>query len=155
MTRSIFPHVHRGSVTADPKFCCDFILDGSDPLFARIGRAFIEAQIAEYGTDHVYNCDTFNENAPPTDDPAYIAAIAESTFEGMRAADADVSMLAKGFSTLRQWKIEKSPDERLSVPSIERRSERIFLSEATGPHDFRRILKVFVVEGRLEYLVRL
>lgn len=91
---------HRGSVTADPKYCCDFILDGSDPLFARLGRAFIRAQIAEYGTDHVYNCDTFNENAPPSDDPAYIAAIAKSTFEGMRSADPDVGPKAENLCTI-------------------------------------------------------
>jgi alpha-N-acetylglucosaminidase len=49
-----------------------YILDPSDPLFAVIGRRFIEAQTREYGTDHFYSADTFNENVPPTSDSTYL-----------------------------------------------------------------------------------
>nr|CAA77084.1 alpha-N-acetylglucosaminidase [Nicotiana tabacum] len=61
------------TVNGDPRWCCTFLLAPSDPLFIEIGEAFIRKQIEEYGdiTD-IYNCDTFNENTPPTDDPTYI-----------------------------------------------------------------------------------
>jgi alpha-N-acetylglucosaminidase len=49
---------------------------------------------AEYGgTQHIYNCDTFNENQPPTDDPVYIAALGAVVFEAMNAGDQDAIWL--------------------------------------------------------------
>ena len=40
-----------------------FILDAQDPLFERIGKAYLEEQTEVFGTDHLYSCDTFNELA--------------------------------------------------------------------------------------------
>ncbi|PIN26471.1 Alpha-N-acetylglucosaminidase [Handroanthus impetiginosus] len=62
------------SVSSDPRWCCTYLLDATDPLFVEIGRAFILQQLKDYGwTSHIYNCDTFDENTPPgwlfTDDP--------------------------------------------------------------------------------------
>ena len=45
------------------------LLDAKDPLFQQLGAAFIREYKAEFGTDHLYNCDTFNEMDPPTSDP--------------------------------------------------------------------------------------
>lgn len=36
---------HRNTVTGDPRWCCTFLLDPSDPLFIEIGEAFIKQQI--------------------------------------------------------------------------------------------------------------
>ncbi|KAF6168394.1 hypothetical protein GIB67_018234 [Kingdonia uniflora] len=49
---------------------------------------------AEYGdvTD-VYNCDTFNENSPPTNDPAYISLLGAAVYKGMSKADKDAVWL--------------------------------------------------------------
>lgn len=76
------------SINADPRWCCTFLLDPSDPLFVKIGKAFIKQQINEYGdvTD-IYSCDTFNENAPPTDDPTYISSLGAAVFEAMIQGD--------------------------------------------------------------------
>ena len=35
-------------------------LDPTDPLFHDIQSAFLTRQAAEYGTDHLYNCDLFD-----------------------------------------------------------------------------------------------
>jgi hypothetical protein len=35
-----------------------YLLDPTDPLFARIGQRFIEVQAEVYGTAHIYNVDT-------------------------------------------------------------------------------------------------
>ena len=52
-----------------------YILDADDPLFAEIGKKFLEVQQEIYGTDHLYSADTFNENEPPSDDPQYLSEL--------------------------------------------------------------------------------
>ncbi|CAK9870707.1 unnamed protein product [Sphagnum jensenii] len=86
------------TVDGDPRWCCTYLLDPTDPLFVEIGKAFILQQIEEYGgTQHIYNCDTFNENQPPTDDPVYIAALGAVVFEAMNAGDQDAIWLMQGW----------------------------------------------------------
>lgn len=43
--------------------------------------------IDEFGTDHAYNCDTFNENQPPQFDVVYLRNIGHSIFSAMNAVD--------------------------------------------------------------------
>ncbi|XP_075480477.1 alpha-N-acetylglucosaminidase-like [Primulina tabacum] len=86
------------TVGSDPRWCCTYLLDATDPLFVEIGRAFIRQQLKEYGrTSHIYNCDTFDENTPPVDDPEYISALAAAIFEGMESGDDDAVWLMQGW----------------------------------------------------------
>ncbi|XP_073123504.1 alpha-N-acetylglucosaminidase-like [Henckelia pumila] len=86
------------TVGSDPRWCCTYLLDATDPLFVEIGRAFIHQQLKEYGrTSHIYNCDTFDENTPPVDDPEYISALAAAIFEGMESGDVDAVWLMQGW----------------------------------------------------------
>nr|GEW11917.1 alpha-N-acetylglucosaminidase [Tanacetum cinerariifolium] len=59
-----------------------------DPLFIQIKEAFVKKQIEVYGhvTD-IYNCDTFNENLPPTSDPTYILMLGFVVFEAISKAN--------------------------------------------------------------------
>ncbi|CAM1154262.1 NAGLU (predicted) [Pycnogonum litorale] len=41
-------------------------LEPSDPLFQVMGSAFINIMTKEFGTDHIYNVDLFNEMDPPS-----------------------------------------------------------------------------------------
>ena len=41
-------------------FASTQFLDPTDPLFRDIQIAFLARQAAEYGTDHLYNCDLFD-----------------------------------------------------------------------------------------------
>ncbi|XP_021900857.1 alpha-N-acetylglucosaminidase-like isoform X2 [Carica papaya] len=78
------------SVRSDPRWCCTYLLDATDPLFVEVGGAFIEQQLEEYGrTSHIYNCDTFDENTPPVDDPKYISSLGAAIFRGMQSGDND------------------------------------------------------------------
>ncbi len=43
-----------------------WFLEPQDPLFKRIGSAFIEEEIRQFGTDHIYLADTFSEMKPPS-----------------------------------------------------------------------------------------
>ena len=42
-----------------------FMLDPQDPLFQKLGTAFIEEQTRLFGTDHLYDADSFIEMTPP------------------------------------------------------------------------------------------
>jgi hypothetical protein len=45
------------------RWSCDGLLDAADPKFSQIAEAFMLAQKEEYGSDGIYNGDTFNEMA--------------------------------------------------------------------------------------------
>ncbi|KAG8388629.1 hypothetical protein BUALT_Bualt02G0145300 [Buddleja alternifolia] len=86
------------TVRSDPRWCCTYLLDATDPLFIEIGRAFILQQFKEYGrTSHIYNCDTFDENTPPVDDPEYISSLAAAIFRGMESGDDNAVWLMQGW----------------------------------------------------------
>uniref|UniRef100_A0A804M993 Alpha-N-acetylglucosaminidase n=1 Tax=Zea mays TaxID=4577 RepID=A0A804M993_MAIZE len=97
--KSKFPSAkvtHLGN--CNPRWCCTYLLDASDPLFVEIGKMFIEEQIREYGrTSHIYNCDTFDENTPPLSDPNYISSLGAATFRGMQSGDNDAIWLMQGW----------------------------------------------------------
>lgn len=40
-----FSHNPRFTVGEDPRWCCTYLLDATDPLFVEIGKAFIEEQL--------------------------------------------------------------------------------------------------------------
>ncbi|KAJ4822739.1 hypothetical protein Tsubulata_007000 [Turnera subulata] len=86
------------TVDKNPRWCCTYLLDPSDSLFVDIGEAFIKQQIEEYGdvTD-IYNCDTFNENSPPTNDPAYISSLGAAVYNAMSKGDKDAVWLMQGW----------------------------------------------------------
>ncbi|XP_058787340.1 alpha-N-acetylglucosaminidase-like [Vicia villosa] len=86
------------SVKSDPKWTCTYLLDATDPLFVEIGKAFVEQQLQEYGrSSHIYNCDTFDENTPPVDDPEYISSLGATIFKGMQSGDNDAVWLMQGW----------------------------------------------------------
>ena len=77
-------------------------MNSADPHFQQIGHAFIEEQRLLYGTDtygdqHFYSCDTFNENTPPSNEPAYLDAMGRNLYSAM--ADAD----PKAVWVLQDW----------------------------------------------------
>lgn len=80
-----------------PKYTGTHLLDAQDPLFQQIGKAFIEEQIAEFGTSHIYSADTFNENRPKSQEPSYLSSASKAVFEGMTAGDPDAIWLMQGW----------------------------------------------------------
>jgi len=74
-----------------------YILDPSDPMFETIGKTFLEAQTKEYGTDHLYSADTFNENLPPTNDSTYLNDISKKVFQSMAIADPKAIWVMQGW----------------------------------------------------------
>ncbi|KAI5701901.1 hypothetical protein M8J75_014504 [Diaphorina citri] len=48
----------------EEKYCCPLLLDPTDPLFKKVGIKFLQEVRAQFGTNHMYSADTFNENVP-------------------------------------------------------------------------------------------
>ena len=45
--------------------------------------------IDEFGTDNIYNCDSFNENDPHSGDTSYLRDTGKAIFSAMSGADSD------------------------------------------------------------------
>lgn len=80
---------------------CDFsgtiFVDPQEPLFRRIGQAFVEAQTKAFGTDHLYASDTFIEMSPPSKDPEFLAGMARAVYEAMAAGDPKAVWVMQGW----------------------------------------------------------
>ncbi|CAJ1080460.1 alpha-N-acetylglucosaminidase [Xyrichtys novacula] len=88
-------------------FSCSYILDPQDPLFLQIGSLYLSQVVKQFGTDHIYNTDTFNEMTPPSSDLAYLSAVSRSVFASMTAVDPQAIWLMQGwlfFSDAVFWK---------------------------------------------------
>ena len=66
-----------------------YMLAPEDPLFREIGNKFIAKQAEEWGTDHIYQTDTYNEMPPTNSSPAFLQSSARAVLAGMDDADPD------------------------------------------------------------------
>lgn len=101
-------------------FADTYILDSEDPLFAEIGKRFLQVQTKLYGTDHLYSADTFNENEPPSGDPAYLSKLSRRVYDGMKAADPEAIWVMQGwlfFSDKKFWQEPQIEALLSAVPS--------------------------------------
>lgn len=75
--KRIFPNATFTAVTQWNRFpdqyCCPLFLDPIDPLFKHISEMFLKEVIREYGTDHIYFADPFNELEPRKSDAKYLS----------------------------------------------------------------------------------
>ncbi|XP_073104485.1 alpha-N-acetylglucosaminidase isoform X2 [Elaeis guineensis] len=123
--RKIFPtaNITRlgdwNTVNGNPRWCCTYLLDPSDTLFVEVGEAFIKQQVEEYGdiTD-IYNCDTFNENSPPTNDPTYISSLGAAIYKAMSKGDKDAIWLMQGWLFSSDAAFWKPPQMRALLHSV-------------------------------------
>ncbi|XP_043516169.1 alpha-N-acetylglucosaminidase, partial [Frieseomelitta varia] len=97
----LFPNANVTKSTAwnqfSDKYCCPYLLEPTDPLFQRIGELFLQTYIEEFGTDHVYNCDTFNENEPYTSELRFLRNVGHSIFQAMINVDPQAIWLMQGW----------------------------------------------------------
>lgn len=101
-------------------FADTYILDSADPMFARIGKLFLQKQTALLGTDHLYSADTFNENEPPSADPGYLAQLSARIYQGMHQADTAAVWVMQGwlfYSDRKFWKDEQTKALLSAVPN--------------------------------------
>ncbi|RWS19882.1 alpha-N-acetylglucosaminidase-like isoform X1, partial [Leptotrombidium deliense] len=68
-------------------YSCTSFLEPEDPLFIKIGAAFVNEYNYLFGTDNIYNSDLFNEMTPKTSDPTYLGKCGKAVYESIAAAD--------------------------------------------------------------------
>jgi len=75
----------------------DYLLEPTDPLFEILGKKYYELIIAEYGTDHIFNMDTYNELIPSSTDLDFLAVTNEAVYLAMASTDPDGIFLMQGW----------------------------------------------------------
>nr|XP_045622762.1 alpha-N-acetylglucosaminidase-like [Procambarus clarkii] len=95
-----------------------FLLDPNDPLFQTIGSDFIQEVTSEFGSDHFYNCDTFNEMTPTSSDPEYLRSVGAAIYSAMAVADPNAIWVMQGWLFLNDgfWQLPQAEALLTSVP---------------------------------------
>lgn len=81
-------------------YCCPFLLDPHDSLFSVISTVFFREYISEFGTNHIYNCDVFNENKPISGNLDYLSNISKLIYKEIDKADPGAVWLIQGWMFL-------------------------------------------------------
>ncbi|MES2275608.1 MAG: alpha-N-acetylglucosaminidase [Bacteroidota bacterium] len=131
-----FPNAKLKTTNWKNGFADTYILDSEDPLFARIGKLFLQKQTALLGTDHLYSADTFNENEPPSDAPEYLSKLSARVYEGMHQADTAAVWVMQGwlfYSDRKFWKeaqtealLKAVPDNKMIILDLATEIEPIW-----------------------------
>jgi alpha-N-acetylglucosaminidase len=89
-----------------------WFLNPLDPKFHEIQVKFLKAQKAEYGESHYLGTDPFNEIAPPSWEPSYLAATSKAIYDGMAEVDPQAiwMQMAWTFNSRKSW-----TDERCAI----------------------------------------
>jgi alpha-N-acetylglucosaminidase len=103
---------HPGTKAQKIHWCgyATLMLDPADPLFQPVATAFIEEQTRLFGTDHLYDADSFIEMTPPSGDLAYLANTGRAIYKGMAKADPQAVWLLQGWTFMNQasfWKQDR------------------------------------------------
>nr|XP_024217988.1 alpha-N-acetylglucosaminidase-like [Halyomorpha halys] len=86
------------------EFCCPYILQPDDPIFNEVGSLFLHEYIREFGTNHVYNCDPFNEMVPSSGDLDYLRGIGRSIYGSITTTDPNGIWMLQGWMFLNDYK---------------------------------------------------
>ncbi|XP_023220747.1 alpha-N-acetylglucosaminidase-like [Centruroides sculpturatus] len=84
-----------GSFT--PPYSNVYFLSPTDPLFQTFATTFLEEYISEYGTDHIYNTDLFNEMSPPSSQPSFLRTCGQAVFRSLVSVDPKAIWLMQGW----------------------------------------------------------
>lgn len=80
-----------------PEYSDDWLLQPTDPLFHEIGVKYYGLLIKEFGTDHVFNCDTYNEMDPSSNNTVFLANTNKAIYSAMQSADPEAVFLMQGW----------------------------------------------------------
>ena len=75
----------------------DYLLQPNDTLFMQLGQIYYKMLIEEYGSDHVFNCDTYNEMDPDSTNLTYLADVNKAIYQTMDLVDKDAVFLMQGW----------------------------------------------------------
>ena len=115
-----------------------YLLGSNNPLFRKIGAAFIEELINEFGeSDNLYNADPFNEMTPASNDLEYIRRSGEAIYEAITDVDKDAVWVMQGWIFLNPfWK----PDQaKALLTSVEQGSMIVLDLASTTIAEYDRL----------------
>ncbi|NTE01414.1 alpha-N-acetylglucosaminidase [Agrobacterium tumefaciens] len=115
-----FPNAKLKATNWTNGFADTYILDSEDPMFAMIGKKFLQKQTEMLGTDHLYSADTFNENEPPSAEPEFLSKLSARIYDGMSAADPKAIWVMQGwlfYSDRKFWKEAQTEALLKAVPN--------------------------------------
>jgi len=113
-----FPQAKLKTTNWNNGFADTYILDSEDPMFARIGKLFLQKQTELLGTDHLYSADTFNENEPPSAEPEYLGKLSARIYEGMHQADTAAIWVMQGWLFYSDRKFWKEPQTKALLNAV-------------------------------------
>eukprot|EP00959_Pyramimonas_sp_CCMP1952_P210964 4415025-Pyramimonas_sp.AAC.1 len=85
-------------------------------MFVEIGNKFIALQQETFGSDHVYQCDTYNEMDPRSSDPKYLAESSAAVYSAMAGADPDAVWLMQGWLFFASGQFWREPQVSWEEP---------------------------------------
>lgn len=100
-------------------FSSIYLLDPRDAMFVKIGAKFTAMYNEEFGTDHYYNVDLFNEMTPPTRDLIYLANSGKAVFDSLIETDPLATWVMQGWlfhHDQNYWQIPQAKALITSVP---------------------------------------
>lgn len=101
------------------RYCCPQFLDISDEVFKKISSIFLKEIIDNYGTDHIYFADPYNEVSPIHSDIEYISMVSRNIYESIANIDSKGVWLLQGWffvNNVAFWKPELKEAFLTSVP---------------------------------------
>ncbi|MGM9478269.1 alpha-N-acetylglucosaminidase [Pedobacter sp. GSP4] len=113
-----FPNAKLKATNWTNGFADTYILDSEDPMFALIGKKFLQKQTALLGTDHLYSADTFNENEPPSAEPDFLAKLSARVYDGMSQADPKAIWVMQGWLFYSDRKFWKEPQTEALLKAV-------------------------------------
>ncbi|XP_052119700.1 alpha-N-acetylglucosaminidase [Frankliniella occidentalis] len=101
------------------EYCCPLLLDPTDPVFHRVGTLFMRELIAEFGTDHIYNSDTFNEMQPSDGRPEYLARVGRAVYDSLVDVDPEAVWMIQNWLFVHDafWTEPRAKALLTSVPT--------------------------------------
>ncbi|XP_025075204.1 alpha-N-acetylglucosaminidase isoform X2 [Pogonomyrmex barbatus] len=118
----LFPNANMTKINSwnkfKDKYCCPYLLEPTDPLFRIVGEKFLQMYINEFGTDHIYNCDTFNENEPSNSELTYLRNVGHSVFSAMNAIDSKAIWLMQAWLFVHDITFWTKPRVRSFLTSV-------------------------------------
>jgi len=98
-------------------------LDPEDPLFQKVGRAFLEEQARLLGQTHLYAADPFHEGEPPKSTPEYLHDVGATLYRLAHDFDPRATIVMQGW-TIREGIVKGIPADRLLVLDLTGRKWR-------------------------------
>ncbi len=130
----VHPDVKLQSPVAWGGFDATKFVDARNPMFVRIGKAFVQAYTKEFGTDHYYLCDTFNEQDPQYPEATKLSdlsAAGKAVYESIKQGDPEGIWVMQGWLFYNSRKYWQEPEVEALVKNVPE-NKMIILDLATN-----------------------